>query len=541
MADNKEIRPGTWSMESGRPRSTPEPLVSESANRLSLGGFLPPFLLLSNLLLVMGGWASLGIDMGAGHAQEPTATASPEDRLHPFLAPDFMLVDKSRTHLRASNATRDSSMDAKAADIDLDGDLDILLAVEFGFNLIWINDGTGVFSSNSLQLRLGGRHDSEDAGAADFDGDGDIDLLFVSEDDQTNELFFNKSLPGDWGLDFELAKPGLPLEGTSNALAIEDLDGDSNPDVLLGNAGQNFVLMGKGDGTFVDRTSDWLPADTRTTQDLEFGDIDGDGDRDMIVGNEDGSRLLLREEESFVDITDSHMPGLDEPGANGSSLETREADFGDIDGDGDLDLLLANVAFQAGKDPRNRLLVNDGSGHFEDASDRVAGNQNLGGTPWTSHTVDGDFEDIDGDGDLDILLANAFGGGFGLLANDGEGNFEDVSHLVWPATVKGHGIDIEAGDYNGDGRLDLYLARFRFNDGQPSNDLLLFGQDPALLPTRSPTPDPSSTSAAPSSSPRPITPIASVTLLPTYTPTSAQIPGEPEWNLYLPQLRREPG
>ncbi len=86
-------------------------------------------------------------------------------------------------------ATSISSMDVESADIDNDGDLDIIIAGEFRRNLLLFNDGTGVFREDATRLfpdknpndRLPGE-DSEDIAIADFDLDGDLDLIFVSED-----------------------------------------------------------------------------------------------------------------------------------------------------------------------------------------------------------------------------------------------------------------------------------------------------------------------------------------------------------------------
>lgn len=79
--------------------------------------------------------------------------------------------------------------------------------------------------------------------------------------------------------------------------------------------------------------------------------------------------------------------------------------------------------------------------------------------------MDGDFVDIDGDGDLDILTANfddlagrRASAPYRVYRNDGQGFFEDATGEVFPAGVLGNGLDIEAADYDGDGGIDLYLA-----------------------------------------------------------------------------------
>ncbi|MGW8268498.1 MAG: FG-GAP repeat domain-containing protein, partial [Longimicrobiales bacterium] len=141
--------------------------------------------------------------------------------------------------------------------------------------------------------------------------------------------------------------------------------------------------------------------------------------------------------------------------------ETREADFGDVDGDGDLDLLFANVsAFVDGADPRNRLLINDGRGFFTDETeDRLP--------PDTESSFDGDFRDLDGDGDLDIVTGNSdvdlsqrriAPALFQAYLNDGTGHFSHATLQVFGEGITGTGFDLEFGDFDGDGLEDVYLA-----------------------------------------------------------------------------------
>jgi hypothetical protein len=343
------------------------------------------------------------------------------------------------------------SMDARAADLDGDGDLDIVIANEHRPNIFLMNDGQGRFANASGRLPRT-EHDSEDVGIADFDLDGDLDIVVVTEDDQVNELYLN-----DGSGQFEDAGDRLPVTGTSNAVLVAELTGDGAPDILIGNNGQDAFLVNDGTGHFLDETATRLPALEDVTQDLELGDVDGDGDLDLLVGNEDRNRLLINDGTGrFSDDSEARIPLREAP------EETREADFGDIDGDGDLDILFANVkAFVEGADPANRLLVNDGTGHFTDETgERLPRDQD--------HSFDGDFLDIDGDGDLDIITANAdvdlsqgriADAPYRVYRNDGSGVFTRVAQgAVLPEGTVGTGFDVEFVDLNGDGLPDLYLA-----------------------------------------------------------------------------------
>lgn len=352
--------------------------------------------------------------------------------------------DVTDSHL-PTEALGGLSMDAKPADLDADGDLDLVIANEFRPNILLLNDGSGRFSDASERLPAA-EHDSEDVGIADFDGDGDLDVIVVTEDDQTNEFYLN-----DGSATFTDAGDRWPVTGTSNAVVVADLNGDDAPDILVGNNGQNNALINDGSGQFTDATGARLPAREDVTQDLELGDVDGDGDADLIVGNEDDNRLLLNDGSGvFTDAPDA-IPLRDAP------EETREADFGDVDGDGDLDLFFANVQlFVDGADPQNRLLLNDGTGRFTDATANDLPTDTL-------RALDGDFVDVDADGDLDIITANVRSpendirsAPYQVWRNDGSGVFSAVGLL--PQSATGRGLDIEAADYNGDGRVDLFLA-----------------------------------------------------------------------------------
>ena len=334
-------------------------------------------------------------------------------------------------------------MDGQAIDIDNDGDLDMIIAMEWRPNVLLINDGTGRLVDESSRRFPNQSHDSEDIAVADFDGDGNIDILFVSEDDQVNEYYRNKG-----NAYFELSKHPLPVTGTSNAVEAIDLDGDGDRDILIGNAGQNTALLNQ-QGQFVDATTERLPINTFTTQDLELGDIDGDGDLDILEGNETYNRLLINDGQGVFTYDKARLPAVND--------QTRDADFGDIDADGDLDIFFANVDFSGFGDPQNRLLLNDGKGFFTEVT--------VTHLPVSNYrTVDADFIDLDRDGDLDILCGNRFNGASQLaLLNDGQGKFTDHTKAILP-DLNCYAFDFQAADFNGDGRQDLYICGFRGKD-----------------------------------------------------------------------------
>jgi hypothetical protein len=354
-----------------------------------------------------------------------------------------LYTDVTATHLPAGIAG--PCMNAAAGDLDGDGDLDLALAMEFVPKVLLLNDGQARFSDASTQLPRT-IHDSEDVAFADFDLDGALDLVFVSEDDRKDELFLN-----DGTGRFADVSDRLVADDVSNALVVLDLNGDGAPDVLTGNIGVDRALVNDGAGRFRDETAArWRQAGAESrTQDLEAFDADGDGDLDVAVANEGQDQLYLNASGTLVDVTATNLPR--------DSSESREIRAADFDADGDLDLVVANVRFVLAEPERDALLLNDGKGAFTWARE--------GWQPQNGDRSDFTIQalDLDGDGDADIVAPNTlFGpasGDYRVLLNSGSARFTAArAGAVLPASVEGNGFDVEVADFDGDGRKDLFLC-----------------------------------------------------------------------------------
>ncbi|NQZ08413.1 MAG: VCBS repeat-containing protein, partial [Algicola sp.] len=353
-------------------------------------------------------------------------------------------------------------MDADAHAMDGDGDIDLVLAIEFGANILLINDGNGVFT------RSGGlpdsAHDSEDIAVADFNNDGLLDIFFVSEDDQVNELFLNQ---GDGT--YVDASTRINFGGISNAVVAFDLNNDGAMDLIIGNVGQLAVLINDGSGFFSNETQTRFSLDSYRIQGLTLADVDNDGDLDLLTADERRNRIFINDGDGFfTDETSGRVPNVED--------ETREVITADIDNDGDLDIYYANVTFLTNYAANNRLLLNNGAGVFEEVTSQLSTNPG-------ENNFSATFVELTGDDTPDLIVpsSNVFGneaGSYAIYANDSTGRF--IKANLATALPEGNGFDIATADFNNDGKMDMYLCnRSTGNPGTSSSvggtDALIFG------------------------------------------------------------------
>ena len=368
----------------------------------------------------------------------------------------FGQLFEDRSDLLPSPAAMGQSMDVKAADINQDGLPDIILANEFQRNTILLNSNDGYFIEMVPNPFTTINHDSEDVVVEDFNSDGFLDIIFCSEDDvNLGRTDVHEYYLGDGTGSFSIASYRFP-DTEANAVIAVDVNADGHLDVLFGNNGPLGCFINNGNGVFTEE-SDRFPTISRTTQDLLAFDADGDDDLDVFESNENGNVLYLNDGTgNFNDVTSTHLPVL--------NIETRKASAADIDADGDADLFLSNVAFISGRDRQNRLLLNDGTGIFSDAT--------LTQLPVDhDHTIDGIFANVDDDDDLDIVVANVFGGPVKIYINDGAGTFSDESTEILGANYILDALGVIFSDLNADERSDLYVCDR--NTGTLQKDLLL--------------------------------------------------------------------
>ncbi len=266
----------------------------------------------------------------------------------------------------------------KFADIDKDGDLDLLIAATNGPTVLYQQAPTGQFMLAPGTQMPTHRGLSTGIAMGDLDGDGDLDGFVSHAGGWRNLLMFNTGA----GVFREIPLP-ITREG-SLAVALGDIDGDGDLDAVFGNQGTNRIYKNEGKGRFSVHP---LSPNQSETYGVALTDIDGDGDLDVFAANSsvgiNGQNRLFQNDGKgvFLDVTAFRLPSVQD-----RSLDVAVAD---IDLDGDQDFIVANLA----PSPAS-VLLNDGLGSFTIA---IGIPSSLGQT--TALAV----ADIDRDGDDDVM------------------------------------------------------------------------------------------------------------------------------------------
>ncbi len=331
--------------------------------------------------------------------------------------------------------------------------------------------------------------------------------------------------------------PGIDSRSENVDFGDIDLDGDWDVAVADGDedfSDQNRIWVNEGGiqggtiGFFTDETAARAPAINDASHDVELADIDGDGDLDLHVSNTSnvffqGNKWWVNAGGGFyADETSTRWVGL---GAHPSSVPpsqvlsdgsfiawSGDSDFGDLDNDGDLDLVHSSYGGAYGGQMPSRIFLNDGDGFFSEFNPsgfQLTVNQLANGDPglWCDgvqqhNTTDGtgafcdvataaldlDVGDVDGDFDLDVLLGDRHtfprmfanrldASGLAPAAGGGALGFRDVTGPVFPdgyAFGTGH-YEQELGDMDRDGDLDVLGVNwqsqtFAFNEITLEND-----------------------------------------------------------------------
>ncbi len=335
--------------------------------------------------IALGDFNSDGTIDAVTHSHSGIAQIWTNDGLGNF-EPGQDLTLESPTELTSMPFPLETPAIVIQADIDTDGDLDLLTSHREQGIGVWLNDKTGFFKQAQIVEQFQGVREIE---TGDFDNDGDVDF-FIADDKSENSTFLVNNGSGLLESD-----PALPTFGSAIAAELIDQDQDGDLDLWLATSALRFQLyLNNGRGNFIsnpefDRISE------STIHELVAEDFTGDGRPDLFLAMESGFELW-------------RFQGLGEPMIRIQSQEqsgiARGAISRDLDQDGDPDILLIKLIGQG------QLWLNNGTGLFE----------NSGLTLGNRSSTRFDVADFDGDGDLDLWNASFSGMEGILLSNQSE-------------------------------------------------------------------------------------------------------------------------
>lgn len=272
------------------------------------------------------------------------------------------------------------------ADYDNDGDLDLYVANDVDFNYLYQNNGDGSFTKITEGGFVGALENSRVSWWNDYDNDGDLDP-FVANFQQDNSLFQNNHDGGFSTLSYVTVAND---SGSSILPSWADYDNDGDADLLVANYSSeaNFLYQNNGDRTFTKITTGAVVTDVVNSSAGSWADYDNDGDLDLFLANgfdtvEDNALYQNNGDGSFTRI-DTTVIGND----GGISLL---GSWGDYDNDGDADLFVSNGYLSV---QSNYFYENNGDGSFTKIDSGVVVNDSSGSTAgfWGDYDNDGDLD-----------------------------------------------------------------------------------------------------------------------------------------------------
>ncbi|TDI69057.1 MAG: T9SS type A sorting domain-containing protein [Bacteroidetes bacterium] len=338
--------------------------------------------------------------------------------------------------------TEDQAGSIFAADFNGDGNMDVLSNSGFagppgGYIKWWENDGSENFTEHLITDLVDRPYQIL---AADVDGDNDMDVLSVSRDDDKLAWYENTDGLGTFGPQ-QLITAQANTDG-ARFLAWGDIDGDDMPDVVSASSFDNKIAwyknLGGGDFGDINTNQRIISAVVFNTRCVLIADIDDDGKMDVVASSVNQEEIYwFRNLDGLGDFDPTRRLVVDE-------LAVETVSSADFDGDGDIDLVSASAD-----------------------DNTIAWHENINnGTSWVTHIVTDDADgalyvyatDYDDDGDWEFLSANIFDDKIILWVYDGIDNFTKARKFPIGITTANFPVSVHAEDIDGDGNKDILSA-----------------------------------------------------------------------------------
>ena len=428
-------------------------------------------------------------NVGNGHLDVVAADNANPSNLWTVLGNGDGTFSSSPTSVALSGQVSQATL----TDLNGDGVLDVVDAASYSQVVVYVSTSATTYASGTPLVTSDTVYDGCSVAVGDLSGDGKPEIVTPNCYDDTLTVYVNN---GDGSFQTGVYYPvalssvgGNQADTYPEGAVIADVNGDGKGDIISSNddSGDVTILLGNGDGTVNVPTIGYATGGY-PEQPAIVADFNGDGFLDLLVPDDEFSLVFLKGygDGSFRAGMDYYAPIADNNYAYGIGIAT-----GDFNGDGIPDVVLGNccdstvgiTVFLSRADGSMQPGVNYGAGNLyyvavgdfngDKKLDIAATNNGNGTVQIFSGNGDGTFTlgsnfptdtasenpqglvvaDFNGDGFADLAVINESDGNVGILLNDKTGNFSNLTTY----TLNASGFQIEAGDLNNDGKVDLLV------------------------------------------------------------------------------------